>query len=43
MLYPGRMIAMHFSKIPQWPAEIEAQCRRMEGYDPYFRDASMNP
>jgi hypothetical protein len=43
IFYPGRMIAMHFSKIPQWPAEIEAQCPRMEGHDPYFRDASMNP
>ncbi len=42
IFYPGRMIAMHFSKIPQWPAEIEAQCPRLEGYDPFFRDASMN-
>lgn len=40
--YPGRMIAMHFSKIPQWPAEIEAQCQRLDGHDPFFRDASMN-
>lgn len=42
LVYPGRMIAMHFSKIPQWPADIEAQCPRMEGHDPFFRDASMN-
>lgn len=37
------MITMHFSKIPQWPAEIEAQCPHMEEHDPFFRDASMNP
>ncbi|MBA4706847.1 DUF6708 domain-containing protein [Aquitalea aquatica] len=43
IFYPGRMIAMHFSKIPQWPADIEAQCQRVEGHDPFFRDASMNP
>ncbi|MBM2882841.1 hypothetical protein JFK97_00355 [Chromobacterium phragmitis] len=42
IFYPARMIAMHFSKIPQWPAEIEAQCPRLEGHDPFFRDASMN-
>ena len=42
IFYPGRMIAMYFSKIPQWPAEIEAQCQRLEGYDPFFRDDSMN-
>jgi hypothetical protein len=42
IFYPGRMIAMHFSKIPQWPAEIEAQCQRLDGHDPFFRDASMN-
>lgn len=42
IFYPGRMISMHFSKIPQWPVEIEAQCQRLEGYDPFFRDASMN-
>lgn len=43
LFYPGRWLAMRFSKIPQWPAEIEAQCPRPEGHDPYFRDASMNP
>lgn len=43
IFYPGCMIAMHFSKIPQWPAEIEAQCQRVEGHDPFLRDASMNP
>ncbi|WP_155401784.1 DUF6708 domain-containing protein [Chromobacterium violaceum] len=42
IFYPGRMIAMHFSKIPQWPVEIEAQCQRLDGHDPFFRDASMN-
>lgn len=43
LFYPGRWLAMRFSKIPQWPAEIEALCPRPEGHDPYFRDASMNP
>ncbi|OHX20101.1 DUF6708 domain-containing protein [Chromobacterium sphagni] len=42
IFYPGRMIAMHFSKIPRWPAEIEAQCQRLDGHDPFFKDASMN-
>lgn len=42
IFYPGRVMAMHFSKIPQWPAEIEAQCQRVDGYDPFFKDASMN-
>ncbi len=39
---PGRLLAMHFCKIPQWPAEIDAQCV-VEANDPYFKDASSNP
>jgi hypothetical protein len=39
---PGRWLAMRYSKIPQWPADIEAQCP-VEANDPYFKDASMNP
>ncbi len=42
MDYPGRMLAMHYSKIPQWPREIEEQCP-VEPNDPYFKDASSNP
>ncbi|MFC7421846.1 DUF6708 domain-containing protein [Iodobacter arcticus] len=40
--YPGRWLAMRYSKIPQWPADIEAQCP-VEENDPYFKDSSMNP
>lgn len=40
--YPGRWLAMRFSKIPQWPSEIEAECPRPPQPDPYFRDASIN-
>ena len=35
----GRVLAMHTGKIPQWPEEIEAQCR-IEPYDPYVRDGN---
>lgn len=38
----GRWIAMHTSKIPVWPAEIEAQCQ-IEPNDPYRRDAQHRP
>ena len=41
-IYPGRWIAMHTSKIPKWPEEIERVCQ-VEPGDPYIRDASMNP
>jgi len=33
----GRAIAMYTSKIPKWPAEIEAECK-IEPDDPYLRD-----
>ncbi|OQS43864.1 DUF6708 domain-containing protein [Chromobacterium haemolyticum] len=42
MYYPGRIPAMHYSKIPQWPREIEEQCP-VNPNDPYFKDASSNP
>ncbi|WP_250537279.1 DUF6708 domain-containing protein [Caballeronia sp. AZ10_KS36] len=38
----GRLFAMRTSKIPQWPAEIEAQCR-IDPSDPYQRTAAQNP
>lgn len=40
-IMPGRWFAMQTSKIPQWPAEIEA-VNRIEPGDPFVRDASMN-
>jgi hypothetical protein len=33
---------MRTSKIPVWPAEIEAACQ-VDPFDPYLRDASRNP
>ncbi|KVS16884.1 DUF6708 domain-containing protein [Burkholderia multivorans] len=38
----GRWFAMRTSKIPVWPAEIEAECA-VDSFDPYLRDASRNP
>ncbi|EGD03646.1 hypothetical protein B1M_15475 [Burkholderia sp. TJI49] len=38
----GRWFAMRTSKIPVWPAEIEAECT-VDSFDPYLRDASRNP
>ncbi len=40
--YPGRWIAMHTSKIPQWPADVEQQCR-VAADDPCVRDIATNP
>jgi hypothetical protein len=34
----GRWIAHHTSKIPQWPAEVEAECQ-IDPDDPHIRDA----
>jgi len=39
--YPGRWIALRTSKIPQWPAEIEA-ANVIEANDPYRKDSSNN-
>ncbi|UJB30813.1 DUF6708 domain-containing protein [Chromobacterium sp. Beijing] len=41
LIYPARWIAMHASKIPKWPAELEALSHAAPG-DPYHRDASTN-
>ena len=38
----GRWVAMQTSKLPQWPAEIEA-ASRTEPDDPYMIDARINP
>ncbi|MEK7889136.1 DUF6708 domain-containing protein [Burkholderia contaminans] len=38
----GRWFAMRTSKIPVWPAEVEAMCQ-VDPFDPYLRDASRNP
>ncbi|HEY4311289.1 MAG TPA: DUF6708 domain-containing protein [Pirellulales bacterium] len=38
----GRWFAMRTSKIPAWPAEVEAQCK-VDPFDPNLRDASHNP
>lgn len=38
----GRWFAMRTSKIPVWPAEVEAQCA-IDAFDPYLRNASHNP
>jgi hypothetical protein len=38
----GRWFAMRTSKIPVWPADVEAQCK-VDPFDPYLRDASKNP
>ncbi len=39
--YPGRWFALRTSKIPQWPAEIEA-VNVIETNDPYRKDSSGN-
>ncbi|WP_454756843.1 DUF6708 domain-containing protein [Cupriavidus campinensis] len=38
----GRLIHHATSKVPLWPADVEAACRIMPG-DPYVRDSSTNP
>lgn len=38
----GRLFVMKTSRIPQWPAEIEAQCA-VDAFDPYQRTAAQNP
>lgn len=42
LIATGRWIAMRTSKVPLWPAEIEAQCR-IEANDPFERDSRNNP
>jgi hypothetical protein len=38
----GRYIAMQTSRIPTWPASVEAQCG-LESSDPYAIDSKNNP
>lgn len=38
----GRLIHRATSKVPLWPADVEAACRIAPG-DPYVRDSSTNP
>ena len=38
----GRWVAMQTSKIPQWPAEVEA-ANVVDPGDPYIKDARINP
>ena len=38
----GRWIAMRTSKVPVWPADVEATCAIDSG-DPFAIDASINP
>jgi hypothetical protein len=41
-LWLGRLFAMRTSKIPVWPADVEAACR-IEPGDPFERDERNNP
>lgn len=41
-LWLGRLFAMRTSRVPAWPAEVEAACR-IEPGDPYERDQRNNP
>lgn len=41
-LWLGRLFAMRTSKIPRWPAEVEAACH-IEPGDPFERDERNNP
>ncbi|WP_454756845.1 DUF6708 domain-containing protein [Cupriavidus campinensis] len=38
----GRLVHRATSKVPLWPADVEAACRIAPG-DPYVRDSSTNP
>ncbi|KVO39286.1 hypothetical protein WT19_12115 [Burkholderia stagnalis] len=38
----GRLVNRVTSKVPRWPADVEAACR-IEPGDPYVRDSSLNP
>ena len=42
LLSLGRWIVMHTSRIPKWPADVEAECA-VDKDDPYIKDASSNP
>ncbi|KVD93232.1 hypothetical protein WS63_06800 [Burkholderia stagnalis] len=38
----GRLVNRATSKVPRWPADVEAACQ-IEPGDPYVRDSSLNP
>ncbi|MCA8002592.1 DUF6708 domain-containing protein [Burkholderia metallica] len=42
LFFIGRLVHRATSKVPKWPADVEAECR-IEPDDPYVRDSSLNP
>ncbi|WP_155696732.1 DUF6708 domain-containing protein [Burkholderia stagnalis] len=42
LFFIGRLVNRVTSKVPMWPADVEAACR-IEPGDPYVRDSSLNP
>ncbi len=42
LFFIGRLVYRATSKVPKWPADVEAECR-IEPGDPYVRDSSLNP
>ncbi|VWC09007.1 hypothetical protein BST28156_05263 [Burkholderia stagnalis] len=42
LFFIGRLVNRATSKVPRWPADVEAACR-IEPGDPYVRDSSLNP
>jgi hypothetical protein len=42
LMFIGRLVWRLTSKVPLWPAEVEAQCE-IAPDDPYVRDSSTNP
>ncbi|WP_174922367.1 DUF6708 domain-containing protein [Burkholderia metallica] len=42
LFFIGRLVHRATSKVPKWPADVEAECR-IEPGDPYVRDSSLNP
>jgi hypothetical protein len=42
LFFMGRLVWRKVSKVPMWPAEVEAQCR-IEPDDPCVWDSSRNP
>ncbi|MDN7932760.1 hypothetical protein QZM52_15835 [Burkholderia metallica] len=42
LFFIGRLVHHATSKVPKWPADVEAECH-IEPGDPYIRDSSLNP
>ncbi|WP_174922901.1 DUF6708 domain-containing protein [Burkholderia metallica] len=42
LFFIGRLVHRATSKVPKWPADVEAECR-IEPGDSYVRDSSLNP